>query len=223
MALALPGLLEPALPYLPLAACRAEGVDPAWWFPSRGEPLEPARAVCRGCPEREPCLVWALGQGSRLAGVWGGLSEQERRKLRRRDGPAVVAPLSDVDEPDADALAELEVSESSEPSSLEASDISPRACGMCGRPLTPRQPLWCSRSCQKKAAHRRARAGVAGRGVEARFDTAQPLEAAVLETRSYPAGISTLVPAGATVLRIEFAVGADSWTLTRSSTNGGTP
>jgi WhiB family redox-sensing transcriptional regulator len=41
-----------------------------------------AKAVCARCPVREPCLDWALetNQGS---GVWGGMSEDERRAYRR--------------------------------------------------------------------------------------------------------------------------------------------
>jgi WhiB family redox-sensing transcriptional regulator len=201
-------------PHLPLAACRAEGVDPAWWFPERGQPLEPAKAVCRRCAEREACLAWALVQGSKLSGVWGGTSELERRKLRRRDGPAVVAAFEDM-EPDAVALAEVEepAADMSESFHGQKSDI--RCCGMCGGPLASNQPKWCSRSCQKKAAWRRN-----GRSAAPVLPQERP-EAVVLETRSQVSGISTLVPAGATVTRIEFAVAGDSWTLTRS--NGGPP
>ncbi|MET7643169.1 WhiB family transcriptional regulator [Streptomyces sp. NPDC005426] len=68
------------------AACREE--DPDLFFPigSTGPSLvqtEDAKAVCRGCPVREECLRWALDNGQD-AGVWGGLSELERRALKRR-------------------------------------------------------------------------------------------------------------------------------------------
>ncbi len=43
---------------------------------------EDAKAVCRGCPVMEPCLMWALEAG--VVGVWGGLTEDERRALRKR-------------------------------------------------------------------------------------------------------------------------------------------
>lgn len=63
----------------PLANCR--GIDPELFHPARGESCEAARAVCAGCVVREECLQHALDNGERL-GVWGGLSERERRKLR---------------------------------------------------------------------------------------------------------------------------------------------
>ncbi len=68
------------------AACRTE--DPDLFFPigTSGPALmqtEQAKAVCRGCPVREPCLEWALETGQSI-GVWGGTSETERRALKRR-------------------------------------------------------------------------------------------------------------------------------------------
>lgn len=41
-----------------------------------------AKQVCAGCPVIEECLKWALETGQ-TAGVWGGLSEQERRQMLR--------------------------------------------------------------------------------------------------------------------------------------------
>ena len=69
----------------PLAACIDE--DPELFFPigSTGpaiDQLEAAKSVCRGCPVSEPCLEWAL-ETHQDSGVWGGLSEDERRSLRR--------------------------------------------------------------------------------------------------------------------------------------------
>jgi WhiB family transcriptional regulator, redox-sensing transcriptional regulator len=52
------------------------------FFPARGESVRDAKAVCACCPVRAQCLDFAL----RLKvahGVWGGLSERERRSLRR--------------------------------------------------------------------------------------------------------------------------------------------
>ncbi|MBD0842893.1 WhiB family transcriptional regulator [Streptomyces sp. TRM68416] len=70
------------------AACRRE--DPDLFFPigTSGPALmqtEQAKAVCRRCPVREPCLRWALDTGQAI-GVWGGTSEGERRRLLRREG-----------------------------------------------------------------------------------------------------------------------------------------
>ncbi|MGW0856916.1 WhiB family transcriptional regulator [Streptomyces sp. NPDC002690] len=69
------------------AACREE--DPDLFFPigSTGPALvqaEEAKAVCHACPVREQCLRWAL-DNNQDAGVWGGLAEDERRALKRRD------------------------------------------------------------------------------------------------------------------------------------------
>ena len=69
-----------------LARCRDE--DPELFFPigTSGPALaqvERARAVCRRCPVMDECLQWALSTGQN-AGVWGGLTADERRALRRR-------------------------------------------------------------------------------------------------------------------------------------------
>lgn len=69
------------------AACR--GADPELFFPvgTSGPALQQiteAQAVCRRCPVSGECLAWALETGQD-AGVWGGMSEEERRALRRRD------------------------------------------------------------------------------------------------------------------------------------------
>jgi WhiB family redox-sensing transcriptional regulator len=64
-----------------LAACRAK--DPSNFYVERGQDIAPARALCAVCPVREDCLEHALAQPER-DGVWGGLSVQERRRLRRR-------------------------------------------------------------------------------------------------------------------------------------------
>ncbi|MBB6173209.1 WhiB family redox-sensing transcriptional regulator [Nocardiopsis mwathae] len=68
------------------AACRDE--DPELFFPigNSGPALiqiEDAKAVCRHCPVSAACLQWALESGQD-GGVWGGMSEDERRALKRR-------------------------------------------------------------------------------------------------------------------------------------------
>jgi WhiB family redox-sensing transcriptional regulator len=67
------------------AACLDE--DPELFFPNgtTGAALmqiEQAKAVCRRCPVTDECLQWAL-ETNQDAGVWGGMSEDERRSLRR--------------------------------------------------------------------------------------------------------------------------------------------
>jgi len=64
-----------------LAACR--GADLGVFFPGRGESAGPARQVCAACPVRQPCLDYAIT--NRIThGVWGGLTERERRALQSR-------------------------------------------------------------------------------------------------------------------------------------------
>ncbi|PSK97427.1 transcription factor WhiB [Murinocardiopsis flavida] len=68
------------------AACRDE--DPELFFPigDSGPALvqiEEAKEVCRSCPVVDSCLRWALESGQD-GGVWGGMSEDERRALKRR-------------------------------------------------------------------------------------------------------------------------------------------
>ena len=58
------------------------GVDPDLFFPERGASTREAKEVCRGCVVREECLEYALDNGEKF-GIWGGLSERERRRLRR--------------------------------------------------------------------------------------------------------------------------------------------
>ena len=53
------------------------------FFPERGESVRAAKAVCAQCPVKTECLEYAM-QWNHLSGVWGGLSERERRQLRRR-------------------------------------------------------------------------------------------------------------------------------------------
>src|ERR1700730_5834985 len=59
------------------------GVDPDLFFPERGASTREAKGVCRGCEVREECLEYALDHGEKF-GIWGGLSERERRRVRRQ-------------------------------------------------------------------------------------------------------------------------------------------
>jgi len=66
------------------------GVDPDLFFPERGASTKEAKAVCRGCMVREDCLEYALANGEKF-GIWGGLSERERRRIRRQRALARAA------------------------------------------------------------------------------------------------------------------------------------
>ena len=59
------------------------GVDPDLFFPERGASTKEAKEVCRGCIVKEDCLEYALSHGEKF-GIWGGMSERERRRLRRQ-------------------------------------------------------------------------------------------------------------------------------------------
>jgi hypothetical protein len=63
-------------------ACRAPDVDPDWWFPGDSVTAARAKRVCAACPLRLPCLAVALARNEQF-GVWGGLTETERRPLPR--------------------------------------------------------------------------------------------------------------------------------------------
>ena len=59
------------------------GVDPDLFFPERGASTREAKEVCRGCVVRPDCLEFALANGEKF-GIWGGMSERERRRIRRQ-------------------------------------------------------------------------------------------------------------------------------------------
>jgi len=57
--------------------------DPEAFFPEKGGSTREAKRVCASCEVRAECLEYALAKDERF-GIWGGLSERERRKIRRR-------------------------------------------------------------------------------------------------------------------------------------------
>jgi WhiB family transcriptional regulator, redox-sensing transcriptional regulator len=86
----------PAQPGLPLVVVPEVGIpdekwtddalcaqtDPDAFYPEKGGSTRDAKRVCLQCPVRMPCLEWALAHDERF-GIWGGLSERERRRLKR--------------------------------------------------------------------------------------------------------------------------------------------
>jgi WhiB family redox-sensing transcriptional regulator len=67
------------------ARCKDE--DPELFFPigttgAAAAQIDAAKTICMECPVRVECLEWSLATGQD-AGVWGGMSEEERRALRR--------------------------------------------------------------------------------------------------------------------------------------------
>lgn len=78
------------------ARARCAETDPEAFFPEKGESSKTAKAVCNrdeGCPIKDQCREWALANNERF-GIWGGLSERERRKI--------IADRDKSDQPDAE-------------------------------------------------------------------------------------------------------------------------
>jgi WhiB family transcriptional regulator, redox-sensing transcriptional regulator len=78
------------------ARCKDE--DPELFFPvgttgPAAVQLETARGICMRCDVKAECLEWAMATGQE-AGVWGGLSEDERRALRRSRRRMELARMS---------------------------------------------------------------------------------------------------------------------------------
>lgn len=58
------------------------GEDPTLFFPQRGGDWRTPLTICQPCTVQTPCLEWALDQGEK-AGIYGGTSERERRRIRK--------------------------------------------------------------------------------------------------------------------------------------------
>lgn len=56
--------------------------DPEAFFPEKGGSTREAKRICRACGVRDECLEYALENDERF-GIWGGLSERERRRLKK--------------------------------------------------------------------------------------------------------------------------------------------
>ena len=57
--------------------------DPEAFFPEKGGSTREAKRVCLSCDVRAECLEYALANDERF-GIWGGLSERERRRIKKR-------------------------------------------------------------------------------------------------------------------------------------------
>ena len=80
-------LLRPSAPPEGELAWQADALcaqtDPEAFFPEKGGSTRDAKKVCSSCTVRAECLEYALSNDERF-GIWGGLSERERRRLRKR-------------------------------------------------------------------------------------------------------------------------------------------
>lgn len=67
-------------------------VDPELFFEETSAPrIDSAKALCRGCPFRQPCLEYALRH--RVVGIWGATTPEQRQRIRERRR-IIPAPLS---------------------------------------------------------------------------------------------------------------------------------
>lgn len=57
--------------------------DPEAFFPEKGGSTREAKRICQACSVRDECLEYALEHDERF-GIWGGLSERERRRLKKQ-------------------------------------------------------------------------------------------------------------------------------------------
>lgn len=63
-------------------------VDPAVWFPEKGESNTAAKAICHRCDLEAACLTTALADPE-LEGIWGGTTHRERQTMRALAAPTV--------------------------------------------------------------------------------------------------------------------------------------
>jgi WhiB family redox-sensing transcriptional regulator len=75
------GFAEQELEWQERALCAQ--TDPEAFFPEKGGSTREAKKICGGCEVRAECLEYALAHDERF-GIWGGMSERERRRLRRQ-------------------------------------------------------------------------------------------------------------------------------------------
>ena len=87
--LGVPGVRRPASDDDNALAWQADSLcaqtDPEAFFPEKGGSTRDAKKICTSCEVRTQCLEYALQNDERF-GIWGGLSERERRKLRKSVG-----------------------------------------------------------------------------------------------------------------------------------------
>lgn len=73
-------LAQGELSWQDYANCR--GADADLFFPERGASTRKAKSICGACEVKGECLDYAIEMGEKF-GIWGGLSERERRRVRR--------------------------------------------------------------------------------------------------------------------------------------------
>ncbi len=76
------------------------GIDPDLFYPERGVSSANAKKVCKVCEVQLECLNYAIDNGEKF-GIWGGMSERERRQVRRERRFAAMAGAEFGEDEDA--------------------------------------------------------------------------------------------------------------------------
>jgi WhiB family redox-sensing transcriptional regulator len=85
-------LLEPDTPWDWTLWADCQYADPEAFFVEQGGSVRPAKRICAGCPVKAECLEYALEHDEKF-GIWGGLSERERRRIKSQRLTPVLRPL----------------------------------------------------------------------------------------------------------------------------------
>ena len=73
------------LSWMDLGLCAEVGGD--FHFPEKGGSVRAPKRVCRACDVRAECLAYALDTDQKF-GIWGGMTERERRRLKHEQAPS---------------------------------------------------------------------------------------------------------------------------------------
>lgn len=102
--------------------------DPEAFFPEKGGSTREAKKVCSGCEVRAECLEYALDRDERF-GIWGGLSERQRRKIKRQRGADAQQQAAETTLPCSICQEHKPVSEFPKPRSTNTTNA--RICKDC--------------------------------------------------------------------------------------------
>jgi hypothetical protein len=130
----------PAAHAIPPAVLTAEGAcrgtDPEVFFPKTNTQLAQAKAICRTCPHRQPCLDWALNHPAGLRRPRRHRARRTRRDHQDPGGPAVTDEEFDdwMREVNGDLIASIGKSTDTEAALARVKAIATSghlACGYC--------------------------------------------------------------------------------------------
>ena len=218
--------------FFELGSCR--GLDPELFHPERGGSTTDAKAVCGSCRVRVPCLEWALAT-RQPQGIWGGTSERERRRIRRRlaagepvpqldpewvptlgSVPLIPPPpeelTMDLAVADTPPLAEINGSRPIDPITGKPTD----ACVNCGRRYTPvkSDQRFCRKECARAwyASHPRGEGGTRQPRVR-RTSTVSKTTAASSAAMPAPTNAPPPVPTDVQTILGQLLGACDRWAI----------